>query len=205
MCPRSGKRKIKNTFIWDTAFEKYSCKVQYTSVSRLINRGMFALLQHWLATCQCAVTWYHTDGHVSETQTTRRAATRSQQTHTDTQQRPLEERGKIINKTQSTTFWKYDSVEWIRLQCLRDQCIRDIGSRHTVPTTSLVTLAINSEGKPWFLFEACLLASWLTLANTLTSALATRMVWIYLLWEKSFCTKLFYGCCFFQCVLFTSH
>lgn len=95
-------------------------KVRYTAVSRRVNRGVFALLQHWLAACQCSVTWCHTDGHVSETQTTRRAATSSQQTHTDTQQRPLEERGrKITHKTQSTTFWKYDSVEWIRLQCLR--------------------------------------------------------------------------------------
>lgn len=68
--------------------------VQYTPVSRLVNRGVFALLQHWLGACQCPVTWCHTDGHVSETQTTRRAATGSQQTHTDTQKRPLVERGK---------------------------------------------------------------------------------------------------------------
>lgn len=59
-----------------------------TAMSRRVNRGVFALLQHWLAACQCSVTWCHTDGHVSETQTTRRAASSSQQTHSDTQQRP---------------------------------------------------------------------------------------------------------------------
>lgn len=71
--------------------------VAHTTASSLVNRGVFALLQHWLAACQCPVTWYHTDGHVSETQTTRRAATRSQQTHTDTQLRPLRARGREKN------------------------------------------------------------------------------------------------------------
>lgn len=91
----------------------------HTTTSSLVKRGVFAVLQHWLAVSLCPVTWYHTDGHVSETQT-RRAATRSQQTHTDTQLRPLKAREKkIIKKIQRVTFWKYDSVEWIRLQYLK--------------------------------------------------------------------------------------
>lgn len=88
-CLCSLIKLIKASCIWICR-----CKVRYTSASSLVNRGVFVLLQHWLAACQCQVTWYYTDGHVSETQTTRRAATRSQQTHTDTQLRPLEEWGK---------------------------------------------------------------------------------------------------------------
>lgn len=45
------------------------CGTHSTPFSLVVDRGVFAVLQHWLAACQCPVTWYHTDGHVSETQT----------------------------------------------------------------------------------------------------------------------------------------